>query len=169
MALHRLSSVTIGVPNVTETAAYYTDFGLIPAADGWFHTRDGGRQLRLLSTPRRRLLELRVGVDSADDLRSAATRLSRLGVPYHLETATLAAVEPVTRTRAVLEVLPRLQQRAVPPTPYNGPGRLERVDTRAPGVLRVSAVLPRKLGHAVLGTPDLDTPPSASSATASVS
>ena len=30
MGLHGLSSVTIGVPNVTETAAYYADFGLTP-------------------------------------------------------------------------------------------------------------------------------------------
>jgi len=28
MALHRLTSVTIGVPNVAETAAYYEEFGL---------------------------------------------------------------------------------------------------------------------------------------------
>ena len=34
MALHRLTSVTIGVPNVAETAAYYTEFGLTPQHDG---------------------------------------------------------------------------------------------------------------------------------------
>src|SRR5439155_18464041 len=38
MSLHSLLSVTIGVPNVTETAAYYADFGLTPADDGWFST-----------------------------------------------------------------------------------------------------------------------------------
>ena len=30
MALHRLTSITMGVPNVGETAAYYADFGLRP-------------------------------------------------------------------------------------------------------------------------------------------
>jgi catechol 2,3-dioxygenase-like lactoylglutathione lyase family enzyme len=30
MSLHGLLSVTIGVPNVEETAAYYTEFGLAP-------------------------------------------------------------------------------------------------------------------------------------------
>ncbi len=30
MSLHGLLSVTIGVPNVEETAAYYTEFGLTP-------------------------------------------------------------------------------------------------------------------------------------------
>ena len=61
MSLHSLLSVTIGVPNVAETAAYYADFGLTPGEDGWFSTADAGRQLRLLPAPVRRLLELRVG------------------------------------------------------------------------------------------------------------
>ena len=38
MSLHGLMSVTIGVPNVDETAAYYTDFGLAPDSGGWFST-----------------------------------------------------------------------------------------------------------------------------------
>ena len=36
MSLHGLLSVTIGVPNVEETAAYYTEFGLASQAGGWF-------------------------------------------------------------------------------------------------------------------------------------
>lgn len=38
MSLHGLLSVTIGVPNVAQTAAYYADFGLAPQAHGWFAT-----------------------------------------------------------------------------------------------------------------------------------
>jgi catechol 2,3-dioxygenase-like lactoylglutathione lyase family enzyme len=43
MSLHGLLSVTIGVPNVEETAAYYTEFGLTPGAEG-----PGGQLLRVL-------------------------------------------------------------------------------------------------------------------------
>ena len=32
MALHRLTRITIGVPNVEETAGYYTEFGLTEGA-----------------------------------------------------------------------------------------------------------------------------------------
>ena len=32
MSLHRLASVTVGVPNVAETLAYYTEFGLTPVS-----------------------------------------------------------------------------------------------------------------------------------------
>jgi hypothetical protein len=68
VALHRLGSVTIGVPNVAETGSYYADFGLTAQTDGWFATRDGGRQLRVVHAPSRRLVELRVAADDADDI-----------------------------------------------------------------------------------------------------
>ncbi|WP_067479089.1 VOC family protein [Actinomadura hibisca] len=154
MGLHRLGSVTIGVPNVAETAAYYADFGLTTRADGWFATRDGGDQLRLVAAPTRRLVELRVGVDDPDDLGRVAANLRRLGVPVEADARTLTAYEQTTGVRAVLQVEPRVAQPEVPPTPYNGPGRIERAGTRAPGILRADPVRPRKLGHAVLGTTD---------------
>src|SRR5712691_7454430 len=68
MSLHGLLSVTIGVPNVEETSAYYAEFGLTPGEDGWLSTTDAGRQLRLMPAPTRRLIEMRVGADDADDL-----------------------------------------------------------------------------------------------------
>jgi hypothetical protein len=83
-SLHGLLSVTIGVPNVEETAAYYTEFGLGPQDDGWFSTLDAGRQLRLVSAPTRRRIVLRVGADDADDLARAAANLTRLGIPADL-------------------------------------------------------------------------------------
>src|SRR5436305_11062220 len=123
MSLHSLLSVTIGVPNVGETAAYYADFGLTPDDDGWFSTADAGRQLRLLPAPVRRLLELRVGADDPDDLARAAAGLATLGVRSDHDGTSLAATEPVTGTRVVLDVAPRTRQDAIPATPYNGPGR----------------------------------------------
>ncbi|MBP0457201.1 VOC family protein [Streptomyces montanisoli] len=156
MALHRLTSITMGVPNVAETAAYYADFGLTPDRDGWFTTRDAGRQLRIVHEPNRRLVELCVGVDTADDLASAAARLKRLGVASTFDASTLTAYDQATAVRAVLRVSPRLTQAPVAATVYNGPGRAERTGSRAPGVLRTGRVRPRKLGHAVVGTTDFD-------------
>ena len=111
MALHQLTSFTLGVPNLAETAAYYREFGLADEGDGWLATRDGGRQLRLVPVPARRLIELRIGVDDADDLDRAASRLHRLGIG--------AAADPAAGT-------------------LTGP------------------VIPRKLGHVVIGTTDFD-------------
>ncbi|MFI5682926.1 VOC family protein [Streptomyces sp. NPDC051636] len=156
MALHRLSSVVMGVPNTAQTTSYYTDFGLTPESDGWFSTRDGGRQLRVVHAPTRRLVEITVGVDTPDDLAAAAARLDRLGVPVEFDAGTLTSYEKITGVRAVLRVEPRVRQPETAPTPYNGPGRMERVGTRAPGIRRIGPVRPRKLGHAVLGTTDFE-------------
>jgi catechol 2,3-dioxygenase-like lactoylglutathione lyase family enzyme len=155
MALHRLTSVTIGVPNVVQTVAYYTEFGLRADNDGWFSTRDGGRQLRIVPSPRRRLVDLHVGADDADDLGRAAEGLRALGVESVRETHSVTTVEKATGVRVTVEIAPRVHQPAVPATAYNGPGRIERHETRASGVLRTGRVEPRKLGHAVLGTTDL--------------
>jgi catechol 2,3-dioxygenase-like lactoylglutathione lyase family enzyme len=139
---------------VAETAAYYTDFGLAPQTDGWFATADGGRQLRIEYAPTRRLVEIRVGADHADDLRRTAASLARLDVPAQVGEAGLETAEPVTGMRVRMEISPRLRQAAVPATSYNGPGRLERQGARAPGFTRQDRVRPRKLGHAVLGSTD---------------
>jgi len=154
MALHRLTSITMGVPNVAETIAYYTEFGLAPHEEGWFTTRDGGRQLRIVAAPTRRLVELHVGADDADDIGRVADNLRRLGIDAARGARSVTAVEKATGVRATVEIADRITQAPVPATAYNGPGRAERHGTRAPGVLRTDRVLPRKLGHSVVGTTD---------------
>ena len=135
MALHQLTSFTLGVPNLAETAAYYREFGLADEGDGWLATRDGGRQLRLVPAPTRRLIELRIGVDDADDLARSASRLRTLGIDAATDPAagTLTVHDPITRVRVVLQITPRMKQPITDPTPYNGPGRTERAGTRAQG------------------------------------
>ncbi|NDK88616.1 dioxygenase [Gordonia desulfuricans] len=154
MSLHRLASVTIGVPNVAETSQYYTEFGLAPGPDGWFSTADGGRQLRIVETPSRRLVAMTVGADHPDDLERITHNLTGLDIPYQGDATRITAVEAATGVTVSVEVAPRVTQSPVEGTPYNGPGRLERETCRAPGVLRDGPIRPRKLGHAVIGSTD---------------
>lgn len=154
MSLHRLSSLTIGVPDVATVAGYYADFGLEQVAPGRFATQDGGEQLRLESAPSRRLLALEIGVDDVEDLDRVARNLDRFGVPTQRSADSLSAVEPVIGVRATLRVTPHLIQPPIPATPYNGPGRPDRPNVRAPGILREGRVRPRKLGHVVIGSTD---------------
>lgn len=157
MTLHRLASVTIGVPNVEETARYYADFGLTPVGGHRFATTDGGEQLRLVETATRRLLSMTVGADDPDDLDRVTAGLTGLGVPSGRRGSAVVTEEPATGVQVVVAVTPRVSQPTVAATPYNGPGRIERAGARAPGVLRTSAVRPRKLGHVVLGSTDVAT------------
>lgn len=152
MSLHRLTSITIGVPNVDETVAYYEEFGLTHHGDGSFSTEDGGQQLRIAHSSARRLLDIGIGVDDPDDVDRIARQLRALDLPIEHRSGLVVTEEPIAGFRATVSVSPRIQQSSEP-TPYNGPGRIDR-DGRAPGVLRDGPVKPRKLGHVVIGSTD---------------
>jgi catechol 2,3-dioxygenase-like lactoylglutathione lyase family enzyme len=155
VALHRLASITIGVPNVEDTCRYYAEFGL--ARNGAaLSTRDGGEQLRIVESATRRLIELCIGADDPDDLDRVADGLARLGISSHCDPSGVSAVDIHSGARVVVQLLPRISQ--VPATigPYNGPGRADRKNQRAPGILREDPIRPRKLGHVVIGTPDAE-------------
>jgi len=155
MSVHGLASVTIGVPNVPETMGYYTDFGLTAREDNWLSTLDGGDQLRIVHAPTRRLIEIVVSADHPDDLERIAHELGARGYASTLVGGQLITEEPIAGIRAIISVNPRLVQVPASPTPYNGPGRVER-SGRAPGILRDTPINPRKLGHVVIGTVDYE-------------
>jgi catechol 2,3-dioxygenase-like lactoylglutathione lyase family enzyme len=155
MPLHRLTSITVGVPNLEETAAYYTDFGLTPLGGNAFDTADGGKQFKLTRAPQRRLIEIGIGADNPDDLDRIERQLHALDLPVERTGHdTLVTEEPIAGFRAVVSVAPQIAQDPAPPTPYNGPGRIDRANRRAPGIVREGPVAPRKLGHVVIGSTD---------------
>jgi len=156
MALHRLTSVTIGVPNVAATAAYYDEFGLSPTGERRFATVDGGEQLALVTAPHRRLLELGIGADDPDDLDRIAAGLTMLGVAVERRSDALAATDPGTAVRVVVRIAPRITPAEIAAAPTNGPGRPGRPNARAAAILRDERVRPRKLGHVVLGSTDIE-------------
>ena len=159
MPLHGLSCLTFGVPNIAEVAAYYEDFGLDVTRvdeDGTTHmaTVDGGEQLAIAYAPRRRLLAMSVAADDTDDLDRIAGRLHRLDLNVVRRQESLTTRDPGTGVDVSVEirsvvVVPPAETAAV-----NGPGRADRVNARAAGVLREARVRPRKLGHVVLGSTD---------------
>jgi catechol 2,3-dioxygenase-like lactoylglutathione lyase family enzyme len=162
MPLHRLTQVTMGVPDVTGTAAYYRDFGLTqsgaedsrPAPGVVMSTTDGGDQLRIVESERRRLLRLGIGVDDPDDLERVASSLRAFGAEVQVTESGVHAWEPGTRVWVDVTVAGRVQQEPTPPPDYNTPGWTPRTDERAAGILREAEVRPRRLGHVVLGSTD---------------
>lgn len=156
MSLHRLTAITLGVPDPAPVASYYEEFGLTPLGDGRFASADGGEQLRLVTTPTRRLVELGIGADDADDLARISRALHGLGIGSETTGDTLVANDAGTRVRVVVRVVARMQQAPAVVSALNGPGRIDRTTRRADAILRENRVRPRKLGHVVLGSTDLD-------------
>jgi catechol 2,3-dioxygenase-like lactoylglutathione lyase family enzyme len=158
MALHRLNSVTIGVPNVDATREFYRDFNLTETAPGVFSSSDGGDQLRIKHSPVRRVLELNIGVEHQDDVDRVAAQLAKLDINSERDDTSVSATDPGTGVKARIEIAPRIVQDSVPATPYNGPGRLDREgrSPRLPSGDAAPRARPRKLGHVVLGSTDAD-------------
>jgi catechol 2,3-dioxygenase-like lactoylglutathione lyase family enzyme len=158
--MHRLAQITLGVPHLEAVGRYYEEFGLhrSRATDQElvFSTTEGGEQLRLVPAPFRRLVAVTIGVDDRDDIARAAARLNGLGLSATPAPDRLSAVEPVTGVRFDLTVQPRIHQVPAATSPVNGPGRIERAAARTPGILREQRVRPRRLGHVVLGSTDVD-------------
>jgi Glyoxalase/Bleomycin resistance protein/Dioxygenase superfamily len=152
MALHRLTRITLGVPDVDTVAAYYEEFGLERMPDGGFVTTDGGQQLRLEHSPYRRLLHLGIGADSDDDIGRIASSLTRFGVPFTREPVAIRTIEPIVGFTVEVSEAPRYAQAPAVREAYNLPGRIARVDARAGGILREGQVRPRRLGHVVIGS-----------------
>jgi len=161
MPLHRLTSLTIGVPDITAAADYYRDFGLLPVGhdtgtERRFATVDGGEQLTLVHSAVRRLVSIGVGVDDHDDLARIDSALGGLDVPAKLAGDELLTREPATGIGVRISLVPRLEQACVPDG-YNYPGQIQRPNVRAPSLYRAEPVRPRKLGHVVFGTTDYET------------
>jgi catechol-2,3-dioxygenase len=158
MALHRMQSITIGVPNVDETRAFYRDFNLTETAPGVFATADGGEQLRIVPAPIRRVVEFTVGAEDPDDIARVASQLAGIDAVFERDGTRVSAVEPGTGVRVNVDIAPKIVQEPAPAPRYNGPGRVDR-EGRSPRLREDDtqrSARPRKLGHLVLGSLDVD-------------
>lgn len=154
MAIHRLRSVTLAVPDPDACLAFYEDFGLAPEEDGWLASTDGGRQLRLVAGAHRSVALIEIGADDQADLDRIQGALRQLEITTERDGQSLSAIEPVTDITVRVVVEPRLDQPERQTADVNGPGRADRTGRRADVLDREGPVLPRRLGHVVIGSPD---------------
>src|SRR5438128_81932 len=115
-----MNSVTIGVPNVDETRAFYRDFNLTETDPGTFASADGGEQLRVDYAPVRRALEVNIGADDPDDVARVVSQLARLGVDAaDISDTSVAARDGGTGVLVRVAVAPHIVQAPVAATEYN--------------------------------------------------
>ena len=177
MSLHRISSITIGVPDPVASGGFFEAFGLDALGGGRFATRDGGEQVRIEAAVPRGLRRLAVAADDPDDLdriaaslRGAGHDVRRWNDPdggtYRHRVSgvdrgnatggedVVEVVEPVTGVTVAVEVAPRISPSVVEPAALNAPGAVHRYDRPAASVLEDSPVRPSNLTHLVLTSPD---------------
>jgi catechol 2,3-dioxygenase-like lactoylglutathione lyase family enzyme len=130
--MHGLTSMTLGVPDVDAVASYYEDFGLRRVGDRpdrglVLATTEGGEQLALRPSERRRLLEIGIGADDPDDLSRIEASLRRLGVEFERDAGSLRVRDPNSALQVSVQVGPRITEAAAKQEPANGPGRADRI------------------------------------------
>ena len=154
MAIHRLDSIRIAVADAEKQRSFYGAVGLTSDSTGSrFSSPDGGEQVVVEQGDFRRLLDVNLSAADESDLSVIASRLNGLGLTSAMRDGILHAVDPATRVDFTVRVGDVLARPAEIATVHNGPGRHERVNTRAAGVIP-RARAPRRLGHLVIGTPD---------------
>jgi len=109
MALHGLTKITVGVPDVEAASAFYVDFGLESLGDGRFATTDGGEQLQLVPADRRGLHEIGLGADDRDDLDRIAASLTATCATPPRDGDALRTVDPTTGTTVTVTIASRIE------------------------------------------------------------
>ena len=117
MALQGLAEMTLGVPRVDETRAFYDEFGLTESSPGVFATADGGDQLRVVERPYRQLVEFVVSAEHADDVARVRANAEHAGLDVtRNDDGSISVLEPVVGIGARVAVRP-----AVRPSPTRAP------------------------------------------------
>ncbi len=157
MGLHGLGSMTLGVPLVDDARDFYRKFGLTETGQATFASADGGEQLRIVERPYRQLVEVAIAVDDPDDVGRIETAAARKGLEVTKRPGgTIVVDEPVTGLAVEVAVRPRVSSAPYDSPPMNGPGPIVRNGERAPAIFDDGPASPRRLGHVLYTTPDLD-------------
>lgn len=155
MSLHRLLQMRVGVPDTDSLAGFYGEVGLSADGNGGYTGSEGGPVVKVEHYSFRRLLEVVIGASDQRDLDEAATRLVDRGLTPTTVDGDLSVVDPHTLVTFRLRLAEPFVQAARPPHLDNAPGAVVRRNRRAEGVFE-KARPPRRLGHMVIGSTDLN-------------
>ncbi len=155
MALHRLLGMKIGVPDPSELDTFYDEIGLHGGNGSW-GTAEFPGQIEIVQSPYRQLRQLRIGCRREEDLADTAERLDRMGVASRTVKGELHVTDPLNHWEIVIEPAPERQVAAPPSRVCNRPGDRPRRGERAEVTVESAPRPPRRLGHVVIGTPEID-------------
>jgi catechol 2,3-dioxygenase-like lactoylglutathione lyase family enzyme len=155
MSLHRLLGFRAAVADPPALDAYYAELGLTGDATSGYTGSDGGAVVTVDEAPFRRLIAVDIGCDDDRDLDGVQQQLESRGASPTRESASVSVLDAASRVLITVRVAAR--EATVQPVDLvatNAPGAVVRVNERAAAVFGAPRP-PRRLGHLVIGTPDL--------------
>jgi Glyoxalase/Bleomycin resistance protein/Dioxygenase superfamily len=155
MSLHRLLGFRGAVADPAALDAYYAELGLTGNATSGYAGSDGGGVVVIDEAPFRRLVAVDIGCHDDRDLDAAQQRLEARGASPTRKSESVSVVDAASRVMVTVRVAePEPIIEPVDLVTSNAPGAVVRINERAPGVFGAPRP-PRRLGHLVIGTPDL--------------
>ncbi|MFP6565346.1 MAG: VOC family protein [Myxococcota bacterium] len=159
MALHTLLGMEIGVPEPEGLDAFYAEIGLSGGKGAW-GGEDWPGQIRVVEAPYRQLISMRIACETEEDLASAESGISELGVASRRADGGLEFEDPINGWRVRVEPAEKGDVAPQPERVRNRPGVRARTDARADLIVEQNPRPPRRLGHIVVGSPKpLETTP----------
>jgi catechol-2,3-dioxygenase len=154
MSLHRLLGFRAAVADPTALAGYYAELGLTGDAISGYTGSDGGAAVVIDEAPFRRLISVDIGCHERD-LDAVEERLDSRGASPRRDSESISVLDAASRVQISVRVAePEADGAPVALVTPNAPGAVVRINERAPAVFG-AARPPRRLGHLVIGTPDL--------------
>lgn len=154
MALHRLLGMEIGVPDPAMLDTFYQEIGFTGGPRSWGPADQPG-QITINEAPFRQLREMRVGCESEEDIAGIAKNLEGLGITSQASNGALRVPDPVNKWDVVIEPAEVTDISTQPQRIMNRPGDRSRLDTRHSLLTEATPRPPRRLGHIVIGSPDV--------------
>jgi catechol-2,3-dioxygenase len=156
MSLHRLLGFRAAVADPAALDAYYGELGLTSDAGSGYTGSDGGGVVTIDEAPLRRLVAVDIGCDDDRDLDAVQQRLEARGASPTRESESVSVLDAGSRVKFTIQVCEpeAAVSRSVDFVTPNAPGSVVRTNERAPAVFGAPRP-PRRLGHLVIGTPDL--------------
>jgi hypothetical protein len=155
VSLHRLLGFRSAVADPTALDGYYGELGLTGDAQSGYTGSDGGGVVVIDEAPFRRLIAIDIGCDDDGDLDAVQQRLGAGGASPVRLPDSVSVLDTASRVLITVRVAePEVALRPPDLVTPNAPGAVARLNERAPGVFGVPRP-PRRLGHLVIGTPDL--------------
>jgi catechol 2,3-dioxygenase-like lactoylglutathione lyase family enzyme len=153
--LHRLLGIDIGVPYPQTLDDFYREIGFVGERHVWGPAHDPSH-LRVEEAPYRQLVTLRLACHDEADLAAIGRRLDERGIAHSTADGQLRVVDPVNRWTVTVEPRPVEDVPEPPSRPaQNRPGNRPRTMSRPEVMTEAAPRPPRRLGHVVIGTPDV--------------
>ena len=156
MALTALLDLELAVPEPDVLVDFWVRRGMTPTSAGVLGTGDRPSQLRVRDGDFRHVSELRLGCETENDLVVIAGRLDRLGLVPELRDGVLSVEDPLHDHTVVIEVGDAPPITAPAGREHNRPGATARADRRSSASQSAAPHAPRRVGHVVFGTTDVE-------------